>query len=241
MLKSVSSSEPFEYQMENTAMKEGWPTRPPGLRFMSLMESHNKTREHLASNLAEAGQCFNELSKKVIFQQMQDGGVPTHYRTNTPRMHPTVNQRVLPALGYYADTDSPRKRVLCSEDDEDAGSPQKRVRCDEPGQNVDEHRKCANYSVGGEAAGYHHRHVRCSQSYEGCKEAGSYHGVWYDRDDADRGGAIEADSYNTHTEYKADRPDGSNWNYGGHSGTQARSRDGSNYWRSTDEHWHKRQ
>ena len=181
MLKFVSSSEPFEYQMENTAMKEGRPTRPFGLRIMSLMESHIKTRELLASNLAEAGQCFNELFKKVIFQQMQDNSVPTHYSTNTPGMHPTVNQRVLPALGYYADAESPRKRVLCSEDDEDAGRPKQRVRCDEPGQNADEHRKCANYSVGDEDAGYHHRHVRCSQGYEGSKDAGSYHGGWYDK------------------------------------------------------------
>ena len=80
MLKFVSSSEPFEYQMENTAMKEGYPGHP-GLRLMSMMESQTKTRELLASNLAEAGECVNELVKTVIFQQMQNSDMPTHYST----------------------------------------------------------------------------------------------------------------------------------------------------------------
>ena len=237
MSKFVSSSEPFEYhpQMESMAMKERWPTKAPGWRFVSLIESQNRARESLASSLEEAGRSVNELLEKVIFRQMQNSGVPTHDSTNTTQVHPTMNQRFLPALGYYVDADRPRKRVFCSEGDEDAGSLQKRVRCDEPGQDADGHRECANYSGGDEDAGNHRKHVRCGQGDERGKEAGSYHGVCYHRDDAaDHGGANKADSYGTRGEHKADRPDGFDKNRGGHSGTQARSRDGSGYWRSTD-------
>ena len=167
MFKFMSSSEPYKYHVG----------LPPALRFLSLMESHHKTRELLAKDLAESGQCANDLLRKVIFPQIQDSGVPTHSSTNTPQMHPTVNQPGLPALGYYAHGNSPCKRVLCSEDDDDAGNPQKRVCRDGPGKNADEHHKCANYDVDHEDAGDHRRHVRWSQGYEGNKEAASYHGI----------------------------------------------------------------
>ena len=234
MLKFAASMEPLEYQVENTAMKQGF-SGHPWLGLMSLMQSQTKTRELLASNLANTGECVNELFKTVIFQQMQNSDMPTHYSTNTPRMHSIENQRVLPALDYYPIAGSPRKRFYRSEDAEDADSPHKRVRWDDPGQNPSEHLRCANYNTAGEDVGYQYGAVRGSQHYEGNHEAGSHHGVWYDRyGTTDRGGANEADGYDTRTKYKADRPDSSYWNYGGRRGTQARSRDGSNHWRSTD-------
>ena len=115
MFKFMSSSEPYKYHVG----------LPPALRLLTLMESHHKTRHLLAKDLVESGQCANDLLRKVIFPQIQDSGVPTHSSTNTPQMHPTVNQPGLPALGHYVHGNSPCKRVLCSEDDDDAGSPPK--------------------------------------------------------------------------------------------------------------------
>ena len=251
-----------------------------------MLQAHSKTRAVLAEDLAKAGQCTTEIVQKAILPQIQYSGMSTYSSTNTTRMHPPVNGPVPLALGYYPDSNSPRKRIFCSEDDYAAGSPQKRVRCDELGKNAGGHRTWANYSVGDDDAGDHRRHVRWSrrskeadsyhgvfyhgndtadrggtneadswrQSYKGNKEAGSYHGVFYHSDDTadykeagnyhgvlyhsddtvDRGGVNKADSYHTRAEHKANRPDGSNKNRGGHSGITARSRDGSNYWRSTN-------
>ena len=223
-----------------------------------MFQAHSKTRAVLAGDLAKAGQCVTDLVQKAILPQIQYSGMSTYprkrilcskddYAAGSPRKRVRCDELGKNAGGH-------RTWANYSVGDDDAGDLRGHVRWSKRSKEADSYHGVFYHGNDTADRGGTNEADSWRQSYKGNKEAGSYHEVFYHSDDTadykeagnyhgvlyhsddtvDRGGVNKADSYHTSAEHKANRPDGSNKNRGGHSGITARSRDGSNYWRSTN-------